>query len=232
MPEPDTRGLVVEGLSLQTGEPPRFVLDHLHFRIEPGEARAVIDPEGEAALCLTEILAAIRPATEGYASLGGVKILEGNRSGGNLYRNKAIALFEDTPDLLPSCTVLENVLLPTLVTMHDTTGKTRALAVLEEAGLAGKADSPVTDLSLSDAAWLTLARARVNRPPLWIAHEAGAWLPRGERIAFLTRMRETAAHTKTVLLFLTTDAALAETLFPAPWRMERGGVLVREGDAE
>lgn len=230
MPEPETRGLVVEGLSLQTGEPPRFVLHRVGFRIEPGQALAVVDPEGHAALCLAEILAAIRPATEGYASLGGVKIIEGNRSGGNLYRNKAIALFERTPDLLPGCTVLENVLLPTLVTMHDTTGKARALAALEEAGLAETADFPVTDLSPPDAAWVTLARARVNRPPLWIAQEAGAWLSRGDRLAFLTRMRETAAQAGTVLLFLTADARLAERIFPATCRLERHGTLVREGN--
>lgn len=229
MPEPDTRGLVVEGLSLQTGEPPRFVLDHLHFRINPGDPLAVVDPVGAAGLALVDILAAIRPATAGRVTLGGVKIIEDSRSGGNLYRNKAIALFDREPDLLPTCTVLENILLPTLVTVHDTTGKARGLAALQEAGLEGKGDCPVTDLSPIEMLDVTLARARVNRPPLWIAHDPAFSLVRKDRLKWLTRMRDTAAMTGTVLLFLTSDATLAKSLFARTAHVGADGVLIQDG---
>lgn len=229
MPEPDTRGLVVEGLSLQKGEPPRFVLRHVAFRIDPGDALAVVDPVGDSALCLAEILAAIRPATEGRALLGGVKIIEDNKSGGNLYRNKAVALFDREPDLLPNCTVLENVLLPTLVTVHDATGKARGLAALEETGLAEQADRPLSDLSITWLLDVTLARARVNRPPLWIAYEPGHALPPHERKAWIIRMRETAAKTGTALLFLTSDASLAESLFTRIARIDPDGTLHHDG---
>jgi len=150
------------------------------------------------------------------------------------FRNARVGFVFQDHCLLPQCTVLENVLVPTLVgaRTHDDPGRAREL--LERVGLANRIEHRPGELSGGERQRVAIARALIRRPRLVLCDEPTGNLDRrtAEQIAAL--LLELHAQQKTILLVVTHSLQLASA-FPTRFdlidrrlRLADGGEPVAE----
>src|SRR4029077_2665075 len=122
------------------------VLSGVSFDLAPGDAAAVMGPSGSGKSSLLYILGGLEPPTSGTVALDGRNPFQLDASGLATFRNREIGFVFQDHCLLPQCTVLENVLVPTFVAPHrDDLGRARTL--VERVGLADRMDHRPAALS-------------------------------------------------------------------------------------
>ena len=104
------------------------MLSDVTFSLSPGEAAAITGPSGSGKSSLLYMLGALEPPSSGEITLGGQNPFTLPARGLADFRNAQIGFVFQDHCLLPQCTVLENVLVPTLVASATgtTRGSTRA----------------------------------------------------------------------------------------------------------
>jgi lipoprotein-releasing system ATP-binding protein len=140
-----------------------------------------------------------------------------------VFRNKRIGFVFQDHHLLPQCSVLENVLIPTLVD-RDTKPKdaeTFARGLLDRVGLVGRLDHRPAELSGGERQRVAVARALVQRPALVLADEPTGNLDRKNAHAIGELLLELHRQQNTVLLVVTHSIELAK-LFPIRFVMADG----------
>src|SRR3981189_1908715 len=91
------------------------VLSDVSFSLEPGAAAAIMGPSGSGKSSLLYVLGALDPPSSGPRTLDGQDPFQLSADGLAAFRNRAVGFVFQDHCLLPQCTVLENVLIPTLV---------------------------------------------------------------------------------------------------------------------
>ena len=154
---------------------PQPVLAGLSLAASAGAAVAIEGPSGRGKSTLIRVLGALDPPTSGTVALDGVdpyRLGAGRRA---LFRNRRVGFLFQHHGLLPQCSVLENVLLPTLASGLDRgtdDAENRAGARARRArGARGPARAPAGHLSPGARQRVALARALVNNPPLVLCDE-------------------------------------------------------------
>src|SRR5437773_8594234 len=94
---------------------PLPVLCDVSFSLAPGEAAAIMGPSGSGKSSLLYILGALEPPTSGTVTLDGRNPFQLAPNDVATFRNESIGFVFQDHCLLPQCTVLENVLIPTLI---------------------------------------------------------------------------------------------------------------------
>src|SRR5262245_50864927 len=122
--------------SYPTARGPLTVLSDVSFSLAPGEAAAVMGPSGSGKSSLLYILGALEPPTSGTVSLDGRNPFQLAPNDLAAFRNASIGFVFQDHFLLPQCTVLENVLIPTLVARGGADESPRARTLIEQVGLA------------------------------------------------------------------------------------------------
>ena len=153
------------------GGPAVDVLRDVSLRIDAGEAMSIIGPSGSGKSTLLNIMGALdRPTT-------GTVRLDGRDLGGlpekelAAIRNRQIGFIFQLHHLLPQCSVLENVLLPTLTGRTTTADRARAERLLERVGLKLRLGHRPGQLSGGECQRVAVVRALINRPKLLLADE-------------------------------------------------------------
>src|SRR5215217_3937506 len=110
-------GLVVERLDKEfpTRSGPLAVLSGVTFALAAGEALAVMGPSGSGKSTLLNILGTLDAPTRGTVTVDGVNPFALPEPDLAAFRNRQVGFVFQDHHLLPQCTVLENVLVPTLV---------------------------------------------------------------------------------------------------------------------
>src|SRR5512134_1163976 len=104
----------------------------------PGEAAAIMGPSGSGKSTLLYILGALDRPTSGTVTLGGDDPFTLEPNALAAFRNRRIGFVFQDHALLPQCSVLENVLVPTLVGANDAEAPSRAKALLDRVGLGSR----------------------------------------------------------------------------------------------
>jgi len=203
----------------------RRILDGATIRVRPGEAVAVQGPSGSGKSTLLYILGALEPPTSGTVTLDGrnpslLKERELAR-----FRNKEVGFIFQDHCLLPQCSVLENILTPTLVAAPNGNDENRARTLLADVGLGSRLDHRPAELSGGEKQRVALARALANAPEVLLLDEPTAALDpeAGERIVAL--LRDLRGRGLSMVMVTHVDAharALGGTLY----RCERGRLSV------
>jgi lipoprotein-releasing system ATP-binding protein len=162
----------------KTFETPRGhlpILADVTFSLAPGEAAAVMGPSGSGKSTLLYMLGALEPPTSGSVRLDGRNPFELSAADLARFRNASIGFVFQDHCLLPQCSVLENVLVPTLVS-GDSSGTNDdevawARSLVEQVGLADRIDHRPGELSGGERQRVALARALVRRPRLLLCDE-------------------------------------------------------------
>src|SRR5262245_30506911 len=121
------------------------VLDRVSMQLAPGEAVAVMGPSGSGKSSLLYILGALEAPSSGSVTLDGRNPFDLPPKALAAFRNEQIGFVFQDHCLLPQCTVLENVLIPTLVSPTKDTQRARQLVA--QVGLADRIDHRPGELS-------------------------------------------------------------------------------------
>jgi lipoprotein-releasing system ATP-binding protein len=175
MPPPETLlKLVQVAQSFDSGAGSVPVLRSVSFEMARGETLAIIGPSGSGKSTLLNIIGTLDRPTGGAVTLAGQDL--GKLSGDQLagVRNRLLGFVFQAHYLLPQCTVMENVLIPTLADGADDSREgavERATRLLNRVGLGGRLTHRPGQLSGGERQRVAVVRALINGPQLLLADE-------------------------------------------------------------
>ena len=158
---------------LPSGKDPLTVLDGVSLRVNRGDAIAVAGPSGSGKSTLLNIMGALDKPTSGSVIFDGNNLAEMSEDELALIRNKEIGFVFQLHHLLPQCTVLENVLIPTITRKHNNYEELRSRAeeLLRKVELDNHFDYFPARLSGGEQQRVAVVRALINSPKLLLADE-------------------------------------------------------------
>ncbi len=206
------------------------ILTDVSLSLERGAAIAIMGPSGSGKSTLLYILGALDTPSSGSVSLDGADPFGLDEAAQAAFRNRHIGFVFQDHSLLPQCSVLENVLSPTLVApAAERAGRedeARARALLKQVGLCDRLEHRPAELSGGEKQRAALARALIRNPVLLLCDEPTGNLDRGSADTVADLLLELHAARQTILIVVTHSAALAGK-FPVRYEMT-GGTLVRQ----
>ncbi len=148
-------------------------LQDLSLCIQTGEFVAVVGKSGSGKTTLLNLLAGIDRPTSGIVSVAGTELHTLSESELAEWRGRTIGLVFQFFQLLPTLTIVENVMLPMdfVEAVPSTKRRARALELLERVGIADQADKLPVTLSGGQQQRAAIARALANDPPILMADE-------------------------------------------------------------
>jgi ABC-type lipoprotein export system ATPase subunit len=147
------------------------VLRDVSLRLDAGEAVSIIGPSGSGKSTLLNIMGALDRPTMGTVRLDGRDLGSLTEKELAAMRNKQIGFIFQLHHLLPQCTVLENVLLPTLTGRTTAADRARAERLLERVSLKHRLGHRPGQLSGGECQRVAVVRALINEPKLLLADE-------------------------------------------------------------
>lgn len=150
------------------------VLRGVSLAIEPGESVAIVGPSGCGKSTLLNILGTLDEPDEGEVIFDGESIRGANAARISMLRSEKIGFIFQLHHLLPQCTVLENVLLPTLavgIKPDPEASRSRGMKLLKAVGLDHRAGYKPAQLSGGERQRVAVVRALINHPRLVLADE-------------------------------------------------------------
>src|SRR4051794_13862650 len=141
------------------------VLSDISFTVQKGEALAVMGPSGSGKSTLLHILGTLDRPTRGKVRLADADPFTLPEKQLADFRNRNIGFIFQDHHLLPQCSVLENVLIPTLTGITTRADAEKyAAELIERVGLAGRLDHRPAELSGGERQRVAVARALVLKP--------------------------------------------------------------------
>lgn len=224
--------LEVSSISKQYPTPrgPLTVLTDVSFTLAPGQAAAITGPSGSGKSSLLYVLGALEPPSSGAVTLGGRNPFQLTPSALADFRNAEIGFVFQDHCLLPQCTVLENVLLPTLVSSPKArrdapSDDLVARSLVDQVGLADRIDHRPGELSGGEKQRVAIARALIRKPKLLLCDEPTGNLDQVSANAVASLLLELHRHLQNVLIVVTHSERLASQ-FPIRFEIT-GGQLSR-----
>ena len=198
---------------------PLPILTDVSFSLSRGGAASIMGPSGSGKSTLLYIVGGLEPPTAGKVTLDGADPFALDEQQQAAFRNSQVGFVFQDHLLLPQCTVLENVLVPTLVGAPDATVSDRARSLLEQVGLQDRLDHRPAELSGGERQRVALARALIRKPPLVVCDEPTGNLDRGSAETITSLLFELHAQQKNVLLIVTHNPELANRC-PIRYRLD------------
>jgi len=150
------------------------VLDAVSFEVERGESLAIVGPSGSGKSTLLHIIGTLDRPTSGSVALDGHDLGALDDLQLAAVRNRQIGFVFQSHYLLPQCTVLENVLVPTLASAEAAVrdrASERAERLLNRVGLSERKSHRPGELSGGERQRVAVVRALINQPYLLLADE-------------------------------------------------------------
>ena len=204
--------------SYPTARGPLTVLSDVSFSLAPGDAAAVMGPSGSGKSSLLYILGALEPPTSGTVSLDGRNPFQLAPNDLAAFRNASIGFVFQDHCLLPQCTVLENVLIPTLVASDAGDAVARAKTLIDQVGLSDRVDHRPAELSGGERQRVAIARALIRNPRLLLCDEPTGNLDRASADSVASLLFDLHRRQQTILIAVTHSAQLAEK-FPIKFEL-------------
>ena len=203
------------------------ILNGISLTVERGQAVAIMGPSGSGKSTLLYILGALEPPSSGRVALDGQDPYALGERAQAAFRNEHIGFVFQDHSLLPQCSVLENVLSPTLVApANGDAAQDAALAreLLTRVGLEDRLHHRPAELSGGEKQRAALARALVRKPSLLLCDEPTGNLDRSAADAVAALLLELHAAARTILIVVTHSLVLAERL-PMRYLMDAGRLV-------
>lgn len=218
--------LVVTGLTKDypTRSGPLPILRGISLTLDRGESLAVTGPSGSGKSTLLHILGTLDRPTNGTVTLSGTDPFALPEPQLADFRNRHVGFVFQDHHLLPQCSVLENVLIPTLVAEDGAAAETWAKELLKRVGLAERLDHRPAELSGGERQRVAVARALVLRPTLLLADEPTGNLDRKTAASIGELLLELHRAENTVLVVVTHSPEIARR-FPRRAEMNDGKLV-------
>jgi lipoprotein-releasing system ATP-binding protein len=190
------------------------ILANVSLSLYPGDAAAIMGPSGTGKSTLLYILGGLETPSAGTVTLGGKPI----------QKTDVGFVFQDH-SLLPQCSVVENVLIPTLIAPADDYDK-RARSLLDQVGLTARLNHRPAQLSGGEKQRVAIARALIRKPHLLLCDEPTGNLDEATADGVASLLMDLHRQQNNILIVVTHSPRLASR-FPIRFQLS-GKHLSRE----
>jgi len=202
---------------------PLSILSGVSFTLRRGDAAAIMGPSGAGKSTLLYILGGLEQPTSGTVALDGRNPFTLSEKDLAAFRNQAIGFIFQDHCLLPQCSVLENVLVPTLVSNGHAGAADRARDLLAQVGLSDRLDHRPAELSGGEKQRVALARALIRKPLLLLCDEPTGNLDQASADVVACLLLELHQRQETILIVVTHSAELAAR-FPLRYELRNANL--------
>jgi len=204
------------------GEPPLNVLADINLTLGRGESAAVIGQSGCGKTTLLSIIGTLDTPTAGTVKISGSDTKGLSEKLRAAFRAELIGFVFQEHHLLPQCSAIENVLIPTLATGGSRNGAgERAADLLKRVGLGDRMHHRPDALSGGQRQRVAIVRALINRPALLLVDEPTGALDGTTADAVMDLLIELNMAEQTAMLMVTHAPSLAARL-GRTLRLEQG----------
>jgi lipoprotein-releasing system ATP-binding protein len=202
------------------------ILSGVTLSFEAGASAAIMGPSGSGKSTLLYILGALEPPSSGVVTLDDVDPFTLAEHELASFRNQRIGFVFQDHLLLPQCSVLENVLTPTLVDSRrdPAADRLRAIGLLEQVGLEARLEHRPGELSGGERQRVAIARALIRQPRLILCDEPTGNLDRSTADAVANLLLDLHARQRFILIVVTHSTALAGR-FAVRYQLEQGRLV-------
>jgi lipoprotein-releasing system ATP-binding protein len=205
--------LVLEVVDLhkayETPHGPLAILKGAALSLAPGDSASIMGASGSGKSTLLYIVGGLDRPTSGRVTLDGVDPHTLSPNELATFRNKSIGFVFQDHCLLPQCSVLENVLAPTIVTGTTSDDIARAKDLVARVGLQARETHRPAALSGGEKQRVAIARALIRKPRLLLCDEPTGNLDKRSAEAASALLFELHAQLGTILLLVTHNPDLA-----------------------
>jgi lipoprotein-releasing system ATP-binding protein len=203
--------LKVENLSKEYPTPagPLRIVSDVSLTLPPGSAVSIMGPSGSGKSTLLYMIGALEPPSSGTVTLKGQNPFLLNPKQLAAFRNQQIGFVFQDHCLLPQCSVIENVLTPTMVASSNGEPSQRATELLKQVGLAERFDHRPAQLSGGEKQRVALARALIMKPQLLLCDEPTGNLDQKSAEVVAGMLLDIHKQAETILIVVTHSKELA-----------------------
>ena len=210
--------LVVDNVTKEfaTRDRPLSVLRGCSLELAAGQNAAILGPSGSGKSTLLYIVGTLDRPTGGRVALDGVDPFSLSEPELATFRNRRLGFVFQDHHLLPQCSVLENVLIPTLADPatpasddDKNAAAERARGLLRRVGLGERMDHRPAEISGGERQRVAIARALIHKPALLLADEPTGNLDRTTAAQIGDLLLAIQRDERTMLLVVTHSLELA-----------------------
>jgi lipoprotein-releasing system ATP-binding protein len=199
------------------------VLSGVSLTLQRGDAVAIMGPSGAGKSTLLYILGGLEHPTAGTVALDGRNPFQLTERELAAFRNQAIGFIFQDHCLLPQCSVLENVLIPTLIANDHVDYAARARELLQQVGLSDRLDHRPAELSGGEKQRVALVRALIRKPLLLLCDEPTGNLDEASADVVASLLLKLHRQQQTILIVVTHSAELAAR-FPVRYELHHANL--------
>ena len=202
---------------------PVKVLKGISLTVKRGNSIAIVGPSGCGKSTLLNILGSLDSPTSGNIQLDGQELANLSEPELATVRNQKIGFIFQSHHLLPQCSVLENVLVPTLAEKGKASFDAieRAKQLLERSGLEHRLTHRPSQLSGGECQRVAVVRALINQPSLILADEPTGALDYSNAEAMTELLVKLNLEDKATLIVVTHSTELAAKM-GATYKLQNG----------
>ena len=189
------------------------VLEDINLKVEPGQSVSIVGPSGSGKSTLLNIIGALDKPNSGRVLLDDIDIGKLDENKLARIRNEQIGFVFQLHHLLPQCSVLENVLLPTIANkkpVQRNQVQQRAENLIERVGLKDWLLHRPGELSVGQRQRVAVVRALINKPKLLLADEPTGSLDSKASEIIVQLLIELNKAEEVTLIVVTHSDAIAE----------------------
>ena len=202
---------------------PVKVLKGISLTVKRGNSIAIVGPSGCGKSTLLNILGSLDSPTSGNIQLDGQELANLSEPELATVRNQKIGFIFQSHHLLPQCSVLENVLVPTLAEKGKASFDAieRAKELLERSGLEHRLTHRPSQLSGGECQRVAVVRALINQPSLILADEPTGALDYSNAESMTELLVKLNLEDKATLIVVTHSTELAAKM-GATYKLQNG----------
>ena len=205
--------LKFENISKSFGN--QLILNDVSIEIIEGETIAIVGPSGIGKTTFLNLAGTIDQPDSGNIFFNQENITSLSEKERSIFRNKHIGFIFQLHYLLPQCTVLENILIPTIINSSNSEKKEaekRAIELLYRFGMSENRNKLPGQLSGGECQRTAFIRALINQPELILADEPTGSLDEENAIHLISELIKLNKELNTTLLLVTHSTKLAEQM--------------------
>jgi lipoprotein-releasing system ATP-binding protein len=200
---------------------PIRVLSEIDLCVGAGDSVSIVGPSGSGKSTLLHIVGTLEPPTSGTVLLDGESPFGLDDRRLAAFRNRRVGFVFQDHHLLPQCSVLENVLVPTLVGSEEHDVEARARGLIDQVGLGARIHHRPQELSGGERQRVALARALVQNPTLVLCDEPTGNLDHASAGIVADLLLDLHQRQRTILIVVTHNLDLADRM-GARYRLSDG----------